>query len=231
VTRPFLTAHWRDLVLVSFVVPDALAATLVPPGCEADRWQGRCYVSLVALSMDRVRVRGWAIPGLTAYPQVNLRFYVRHTGRAAVRFVGEMVPSRWLAAAARWWYGEPFRAGYIRAQRREEGGAIAMTYQFGLDRPRWRVAVQSTSDETVPGETTFEHWLKERSRGCRRARHDRLRVFDVAHPVWSVRAVRAAEVDVDFAALYGAEWAVLDAQAPASVLYAVGSDVTVSAPS
>ena len=114
-TRPYLTAIWRDLVLVTFAVPDELAVPLVPPGCDADRWDGRCHMSLVALQMDRVRVRGLPIPGLTTYPQVNLRLYVRHDGRAAVRFVQELVPSRLLAAGARWLYGEPFRAGRIRA--------------------------------------------------------------------------------------------------------------------
>jgi uncharacterized protein len=230
VTRPLIAAHWRDLVLVTFAVPDRLAATLVPAGCDADRWDGRCYVSLVALCMERVRVRGWAIPGLTAYPQVNLRFYVRHAGRAAVRFIREIVPSHLLAAAARWWYGEPFRTGYIRTRRTEHDGTISVSYHFGLDRPRWHVAVRSATAVTVPEPASFAHWLKERSRGCRTGRHGRLRTFDVAHPPWGVRAVRSADVSIDFGALYGTEWRVIDGQSPASVVHATGSDVTVSAP-
>lgn len=229
-TGPFLSARWRDLVLLTYAVPDELALPLVPPGCEPDRWDGRCHVSLVALQMERVRVRGMAVPGLTAYPQVNLRLYVRHAGRAAVRFVQEMVPSRLLAAAARWLYGEPFHAGPIRAQLEQQNGVCSAEYRFGLDRPRWRVAVRGSAASGLPGQESFEHWVKERVRGCRTDRSGQVHTFDVAHPPWEIRPVTAVEMQLDFAALYGAAWALLDRMRPVSVVYAVGSEVTVSAP-
>jgi uncharacterized protein len=230
VTHPFLSARWRDLLLLTYAVPDELALPLVPPGCEPDRWGGRCHASLVALKMERVRIRGIAVPGLTAYPQVNLRLYVRHEGRAAVRFVQELVPSRLLAAAARWLYGEPFRAGPIQARLERQNGVCSADYRFGLDRPRWRIAVQAAPHAEVPGADTFEHWVKERVRGCRTDRAGRLRTFDVTHPPWGVRAITAMEIRVGFAELYGDPWAPLDAIDPVSVLFADGSEVTVSAP-
>ena len=230
VTRPYLTAIWRDLVLVTFAVPDELAVPLVPPGCDADRWDGRCHMSLVALQMDRVRVRGLPIPGLTTYPQVNLRLYVRHEGRAAVRFVQELVPSRLLAAGARWLYGEPFRAGRIRASLSQAHEGPRAEYRFGLDRPRWHVTVQGAARTELPAAGSFEHWVKERVRGCRTDRAGRLRTFEVTHPPWAVRPVTAVDCRVDFAGLYGPAWAPLDATSPVSVIYAVGSEVTVSAP-
>ncbi len=229
-TRPYFTAIWHDLILVTFAVPDELAVPLVPPGCQADRWAGRCHMSLVALQMDRVRVRGLPIPGLTAYPQVNLRLYVRHDGRRAVRFVQELVPSRLLAAGARWLYGEPFRAGRIRASLSQHHEGPRAEYRFGLDRPRWHVSVQGAARTELPGEDSFEHWVKERDRGCRTDRTGRLRTFDVAHPPWAVRPITALDLRVDFAGLYGPGWAPLDATAPMSVIYAVGSEVAVSAP-
>lgn len=229
-TRPFLRARWRDILLLTYAVPDDLALPLVPPGCHPDRWDGRCCVSLVCLQMERVRIRGIAVPGLTAYPQINLRLYVRHAGRAAVRFVQELVPSRLMAAAARWLYGEPFRAGPIQARLEQQRGVCSAEYRFGLDRPRWRVAVEAAPHALVPGADSFEHWVKERVRGCRPDGSGRLHHFDVVHPPWAIRPVTAVALQVDFAALYGAAWAPLNELRPASVVYAVGSEVTVSAP-
>lgn len=229
-TRPFLRAHWRDLLLLTYPVPDDLALPLVPSGCDPDRWGGRCHVSLVALRMERVRIRGIAVPGLTAYPQVNLRLYVRHAGRAAVRFVQELVPSRLMAAVARLVYGEPFRAGPVLSRLVQENGACSAEYRFGLDRPRWRVAVRAALHAEVPAPDTFEHWVKERVRGCRTDRAGHLRTFDVTHPPWGVRAITATEIRVGFAELYGATWARLDVIEPVSVVFAEGSEVTVSAP-
>jgi uncharacterized protein YqjF (DUF2071 family) len=230
-SHPFLTARWHHLLILTFESPEALLAPLVPAGCELDRWTGRAYVSLVALGMDHVRVRGLAVPGLTAYPQVNLRSYVRHSGQPAVCFIQELVPSRLLAAVARWRYGEPFVAGRVELRVAGDAGGSTVEYRFGIDRQHNRISVRGSLETAVPAAATFEHWLKERARGCRTARDGRLRTFDVAHPPWALHRVAAAICDVDFAAQYGRDWAFLSDAQPASVLYAGGSDVMVSAPS
>ena len=230
-SRAFLTARWRHLLFVTFETPETLLAPLVPAGCQLDRWTGRTYVSLVALRMERVRMRGLAVPGLTVYPQVNLRSYVRHEGQPAVCFVQELVPSRLLAAVARWRYGEPFAAGRVEMSATHDAGGSTVEYRFGIDRPHNRVSVRGSLDTAVPSATTFEHWVKERTRGCCTGRDGRLRTFDVAHPVWALHRVESAICDVNFATLYGRDWMFLTDARPASVLYAVGSDVRVSAPS
>jgi uncharacterized protein YqjF (DUF2071 family) len=181
--------------------------------------------------MERVRMRGLAVPALTAYPQINLRSYLRHAGQPAVCFVQELVPSRLLAAVARWRYGEPFAAGCVEASVTSDAGGSTVEYRFGIDRPHNRLSVRGSLDTAVPGAATFEHWVKERVQGCRAGRDGRLRTFDVTHPWWALHRVESATCDVDFAALYGRDWAFLADARPASVLYAVGSDVRVSAPS
>src|SRR3989440_12677787 len=93
-SRPFLTAHWSNVVLLTFEAPEDLVRTQLPPGVEPDRWNGKTHASLVALEMRDVRVRGWRIPGFTAHPQVNFRLYARHGAHPAVVFVRELVPSR-----------------------------------------------------------------------------------------------------------------------------------------
>jgi uncharacterized protein YqjF (DUF2071 family) len=228
--RDFLTASWRDILLVTFEAPAARLGPLVPPGCTLDTWQGRAYVSLVALHMAGVRIRGLPVPGHTAFPQVNLRFYVRHAERPAVCFVEELVPKRLLVAGARWLYGEPFRAGYIHLRLTETAAGPAAEYRFGPRGPDARLRVSGGQVLPAPSPDSFGHWVKERTRGCRAGSGGRLRTFDVAHPPWSVRRVDAMEVDVPFARLYGPTWAFLDGAEPASVLYAVGSEVTVGLP-
>src|SRR5205807_5724705 len=85
VPRPFLTARWCDVLLLTFEAPDDLIRRLVPAGVEPDRWNGRAHVSLVALGMRPVRVRGWPGPGLSAQLQVNFPPYVRYRGAPGVR--------------------------------------------------------------------------------------------------------------------------------------------------
>ena len=218
-------------MLVNFRAPASRLASLLPPACELDSWDGRAYVSLVALRMERVRIRGLALPGLTAFPQVNLRFYVRHAGRPAVCFVQELVQNRLLVAGARWLYGEPFRAGYIRSEVMDRPDGTTLACHFGRDRPEAHLHVSGGPLLPAPAGDTFAHWLKERTRGCRAGAGGRVRTFDVTHPPWAVRRVEAVRLDACFADLYGADWSFLDGARPASVVYAEGSEVSVSMPS
>ena len=60
---PFLTAGWRDLVLVTYAVPPEALAPHLPPGCEPDLREGKAFVSLVAFDFVDTRVLGVRWPG------------------------------------------------------------------------------------------------------------------------------------------------------------------------
>src|SRR5262245_28177949 len=112
--RPFLSASWRHLAMVSYEVDPGLLAPLVPAGTEVDAFGGRCFVSLVGFLFLDVRLRGLAIPLHTRFEEVNLRFYVRRQAagelRRGVVFVRELVPLPAVALVARWRYGERYSA-------------------------------------------------------------------------------------------------------------------------
>src|SRR5207249_6400460 len=116
--RPFLAARWSHIILLSFEAPEDLIRRAIPPGVEPDRWNGRTHVSLVALQMLDVRIKGWRIPGFTAHPQVNFRTYVRVGGEPGVWFVRQFVSSRLIAAAGRLRCGEPVRPTPLRRRAR-----------------------------------------------------------------------------------------------------------------
>src|SRR5512138_1282205 len=117
--RPFLTARWVDLLLVTWRAPDSLLRDRLPRGAELDRWEGHALVSLVAFDFEETRVFGVRWPGLVSFPELNLRFYVRQAGRRGVVFIREYVPNALLAAVARWRFHEPYRAVPYRKVGRE----------------------------------------------------------------------------------------------------------------
>src|SRR5215468_781631 len=95
--RPFLTARWTNLFLATYAVPDDLLRPHLPPGLELDRRDGRAFASLVAFDFLDTRVLGVPWPGYRNFPEVNLRFYVRHGEQRGVVFVREFVPLRLVA--------------------------------------------------------------------------------------------------------------------------------------
>ena len=104
--RPFVSARWANLVLLTFEAPETVVRVHIHPALEPDRWNDRTHVSLVALSFEDVRVRGWRVPGLNAFPQVNLRTFVRLDRVPGVLFIRELVPNRLVAAVSRLRYNQ-----------------------------------------------------------------------------------------------------------------------------
>ena len=228
--RPFLTARWSDIVLLSFEASEDLIRRYIPPGVEPDRWDGRTHVSLVALYMRDVRVMGWGIPGFGAHPQVNFRTYVRVEGDPGVWFIRQLVPSRLIAAVGRLRYDEPFWPTPIRRRVVDTTTEVRAEYAIGPPALGWHVSVTGTQAARLPLPDSPEHYFTDRALACR-ARHDgTLGVFRVAHPPWAVREVRALDYRFDFGSLYGAEWEFLNRAAPTSVVFAEGSEVAVYPP-
>src|SRR5215467_8247497 len=94
--RPFLTANWRYLAMLNFVVEPQLVAPFVPPGTEIDFEDGETFLSIVGFLFLDTRLLGLPIPPHRDFEEVNLRFYVRKksadTWRRGVVFIRELVP-------------------------------------------------------------------------------------------------------------------------------------------
>src|SRR5438034_3247561 len=112
--KPFLTANWRYLAMLNYVVDPALIEPLVPVGTDIDYENGETFVSIVGFLFLDTRLLGLPIPLHRDFEGVNLRFYVRRksadTWRRGLVFVRELVPRRAVALTARACYGEHYLA-------------------------------------------------------------------------------------------------------------------------
>src|SRR5438105_15371271 len=102
--RPFLTANWRYLAMLNFVVDPKIVAPLVPPGTELDFENSETFLSVVGFLFLDTRLLGLPIPLHRDFGEVNLRFYVRKksadTWRRGVVFVREVASARGIAWVA-----------------------------------------------------------------------------------------------------------------------------------
>src|ERR1700760_2344747 len=53
--RPFLTAAWRDLVMLNYEIDPTLLTPHVPRGCELDDYRGKHLVSVVGFQFLRTK--------------------------------------------------------------------------------------------------------------------------------------------------------------------------------
>jgi uncharacterized protein YqjF (DUF2071 family) len=225
--RPFLTARWLKVALMSYAVPDRVLAARLPPGLALDRWEGQAFASLVAFDFVDTRVLGVAWPGFRRFPEVNLRFYVRDGDRRGVVFVRELVPSRLVAGLARLLYNEPYEVARLRSVTETDSARIRVAHEFPWGGRSQRITVEGRLPAEPAADTGATHFFKEHAWGYGTDRRGRLLRYAVDHPAWRVFPEAAARIELDFAAVYGPEWAFLTGRAPEHVALAEGSSVAV----
>jgi uncharacterized protein len=236
--RPFLTAEWRNLVMLNFAVAPAMLSSLVPDGTTLDAWQGTTYVSLVGFLFDDTRVLGIPIPWHRRFEEVNLRFYVRrtlpHDVRRGVTFIRELVPRVAIATTARAIYNEPYRSLPMRhsfGAPGPEGMPLSVDYAWRVRRDWTSLRAETRGVGQRPEPGSQEEFITEHYWGYTRQRNGSTIEYEVAHPRWKVWAVEGASITGELESVYGSEFAAVLRGQPASAFVADGSAVTVYAPS
>jgi len=138
--------------------------TLVPQELEVDCFDGQSWIGIVPFRMSGVRLRGTpSLPGLSAFPELNVRTYVRLERKPGVWFFSLDAGSRVAVEVARGWFHLPyFSAGMsarshaaeitYRSRRTDRrGGAAQLEARYG------------PSGEPFQAQAgTLEHFLTER---------------------------------------------------------------------
>jgi len=226
-SRPFLTAEWRNVLGVTYVADEALLEPHLPRGAQIDTLEGAPRVSVVAFQFLHTHVRGVPIPLHVNFREINLRFYVRLHGRRAVVFIREFVPRPAISIVARLAYNEPYRTVRMRDEVLARHGQIGVRHRFGPGL-RNRLEAWADPEPVVPAEDSAAYWLTHHELGVGRGRDGSARFYEVDHPVWALHEVRSLDMELDFAALYGPQWAFLAYAEPSHVTLAAGSGVSIT---
>jgi uncharacterized protein YqjF (DUF2071 family) len=232
-TSTFLTAEWRDLVMLNYEVDPQVLARRVPGGTELDVWQGRTLVSLVGFRFLRTRVLGVPIPFHRDFEEVNLRFYVRRRGpegwRRGVVFVKELVPKWAIAWVARTVYNENYVSLPMRHRVVPPGAGTEGIAEYGwrLDGSWYRLSARIQGTPAIPPPGSEEEFITEHYWGYALQRDGSALEYQVEHPQWAVWAATEALFEGDAGALYGPEFGPFLAGPPVSAFVAVGSPIVV----
>jgi uncharacterized protein YqjF (DUF2071 family) len=228
--RPFLTANWRYLAMLNYVVDPAILAPLVPPDTEIDYENGETFLSIVGFLFLDTRVLDLPIPLHRDFEEVNLRFYVRKksadTWRRGVVFVREFAPRRAIALVARAFYGENYLALPMKHEIEHVDLSVKVEYSWRRGR-KWESLRMSGSGEPQKiSAGSHADFITEHYWGytCLRRRCSEYRV---EHSRWKIWNAESFELRADVAALYGDQFAETLSQPPRSAFIADGSPVEI----
>jgi len=231
--RVFLSAEWRDLVMLNYEVDRTLLESYVPTGTVLDSFDGRTYISLVAFQFRHTKLFGsLAIPFHADFDEVNLRFYVRRKegseDRRGVVFIAEIVPKWAVAKIARLAYGENYVCLPMQHSVDMSGATKTAKYEWQLNGTRCRLYARTLGGPARPEEGSLEQFITEHYWGYSAKRNGDSIEYHVSHVPWNVWASSAAGFEGDASGLYGLELAKVLGRRPDSAFIADGSPVIVS---
>jgi uncharacterized protein YqjF (DUF2071 family) len=227
----FLTAEWRKLILANYTIDPAVLLPYLPHGTELDLWDGKCYASVVGFMFVNTRLLGIPIPFHVNFEEVNLRFYVRYKDQGdwkrGVVFIKEIVPRFAITWVANTLYKEHYQTLPMRHQWETTGQKLNVSYSWKYQGHWQRLGVQATAQPMPITEGTEAHFITEHYWGYTKVSDTKTSEYQVTHPTWDQYPVTDYAIDMDFGALYGPAFSMLDQQEPVSVMLAEGSPITV----
>jgi uncharacterized protein len=231
-TKPFLIAEWRKLVLANYEVNPAVLTNYLPYGTELDLWENKCLVSLVGFMFINTTVKGFKVPGHVNFEEVNLRFYVKHTTpsgemKRGVVFIKEIVPKPIITLVANKVFKEHYETLPMSHIWDENENSIAVQYTWYKRQRENSIIVEAVNEAKTMSINSKEYFITEHYWGYSKGKKGCTNEYEVKHPSWQVYPVKKAAINVDFKMTYGDEFEFLNNQSPLSVMLAEGSEISV----
>lgn len=155
--------RWHRLLFVHWEVPEAVLRPLVPARLSLDTFEGRCFVGVVAFTMQKVRPYLWAppVPSAREFGEINVRTYVHLDGSEPGVFFFSLDAESALAVwAARTLWGLPyFRA---RIEIEYEGPEVSYRCQRRVGGLRWSASARTGAQLSAAGQDSLSFFLCER---------------------------------------------------------------------
>ncbi|KAB8144490.1 DUF2071 domain-containing protein [Chloroflexia bacterium SDU3-3] len=188
-----LAMQWHSLLFAHWPVPAASLRALLPPGLELETYGGEAWLGVVPFQMRGTRPRyGPAVPGVSAFPELNVRTYVTAGGKPGVWFFSLDAASPLAVEGARAVFHLPYfharmacddLGGTIlyRSRRAHPGAAPAELHaHYRPAGPVYR---------STPG--SLEHWLTERYCLYAADRRGHLWRGEIHHEPWPLQPATA----------------------------------------
>lgn len=180
---------WLDLAFLHWALPPDAVAPHLPDGIELHTFDGRAWVGLVPFWMSGVRPRFCPpVPGVSRFPEINVRTYAIVDGVPGVYFFSLDTPSRIAVFAGNRFFHVPYRHARQRITA-IDGGQHYVSHRDGRCELDLRVEFGAPAP-APPG--SLEHFLTERYCIHTVDGAGRLRRGPVRHAPWPLLTANAS---------------------------------------
>src|SRR6185295_979431 len=127
--EPIIHQTWENLLFLHWPVDPALLRPLIPEPLQIDTFEGQAWIGITPFALRNLHLANLpAVPGLSAFDELNVRTYVHHRDFPGVWFFSLDASKLIATLAARLFFMLPYFKGEIAFGERDG------KYQFALRR-------------------------------------------------------------------------------------------------
>lgn len=193
-----MTQSWHDLLFAHWPVAVDGLRRMIPPGLELDLFDTQAWLGVIPFHMTNVAPRGVpAIPWVSAFPEINVRTYVRAGGKPGVFFFSLDAGNPLAVTVARTMFGLPYYSASIDVGQEESWVLYRSrrTVASGVSRKAQAAAFTSKYRPLGPAYIaqpgSLEYFLTERY--CLYTVDEGLHLhrLEIHHPPWPLQNAEA----------------------------------------
>jgi hypothetical protein len=186
-----MSQTWNDLLFAHWPIEVDILRAKVPTGLEIDTYDGRAWLGIVPFHMTNVAPRFTpALPWLSAFPELNVRTYVRVGYKPGVYFFSLDASNPVAVHTARIVFHLPYFTADMHVD--VSGGRVRYTSQRrGYQHLVFEAEYEPTGPSSPPLSGSREEFLTERYCLYATDSSGRLHRLEIHHPPWPLQPARA----------------------------------------
>ncbi|MFC4452632.1 DUF2071 domain-containing protein [Deinococcus sonorensis] len=188
-----LQMRWLELCFMHWAVDPAVLRPQLPAGLTLDTYDGQAYLGVVPFRMAGVRPRGTVdVPGVSAFPELNLRTYVTAGGVPGVWFYSLDAAQPLAVRLARSLFHLPYFDARMQLERR--GDVLAYASQRthrGAPAGQFAAAYRPVGPAFEAERGTLEDFLTRRLALYSADRQGRVYRGHIHHVPWPLQRAEA----------------------------------------
>ncbi len=190
-----MTQIWHELLFAHWPIPPGALRPLIPSVLPLDTYEQQAWLGIVPFRMSYVRPRGIPpVPGLSAFPELNVRTYVTVKGIPGVYFFSLDAGNSIAVALARTLFHLPYFKASMKCQHVDDTiHYFSHRTHRGAPPADFIVTYRPIEPVTYAQPGSLVYWLTERYYLYTMVNHRHIYRGDIHHIRWPLQA---AELEI-----------------------------------
>jgi uncharacterized protein YqjF (DUF2071 family) len=182
--------EWNNALFLHWTIPFEILQKCVPEKFNIDTFDGKCYVSLVAFTMQKIRPKYLpSISFLSDFEEINLRTYINNDNKNGVYFLNIEAEKFLSTFMAKFLSGLPYEKSDIKRTDKK--------YTSTNSKKGFHLDTEFEIKKELKHKTELDKWLTERY--CLFLnKENKFYRYDIHHKEWKIKTVVIKQLKLSY---------------------------------